>query len=55
MTATPSEAINATTTVSAKGRKKLPAMPLRNAMGRKTAIVVTVEEVTAVRISREAE
>ena len=43
---------SATTTVRAKGRKKLPAIPVRKAIGRKTATVVRVEEVTAVRISR---
>ncbi len=52
MTATTNEASNATTTVSANGRKKLPAMPVRKAIGRKTATVVRVDAATAVMISR---
>jgi len=52
VTATASDAIIAVTTVSAKGRKKLPAMPVRKTMGRNTATVASVEEVTAVVISR---
>jgi hypothetical protein len=52
VTATTSDASSATTTVNANGRKKLPAMPLRNAIGRKTATVVSVDDATAVVISR---
>ena len=52
MTATTNEASRATTTVSANGRKKLPAMPVRNAIGRNTPTVVSVDEETAVMISR---
>ena len=52
MTATTSEASSATTTVKANGRKKLPAMPVRNTIGRKTATVVSVDDATAVVISR---
>jgi hypothetical protein len=52
VTATTSEARSATTTVRAKGRKKLPAMPVRKTIGRKTATVVRVDEETAVMISR---
>jgi len=52
VTATSRDASSAVTTVNANGRKKLPAMPVRKAMGRKTPTVVSVEEVTAVTISR---
>ena len=52
MTATRRDASKAVTTVNANGRKKLPAMPVRKAIGRKTATVVRVDEVTAVTISR---
>ena len=52
VTATTSEASSATTTVRAKGRKKLPAMPVRKMIGRNTATVVRVDAKTAVVISR---
>ena len=52
MTAVTREARRATTTVRAKGRKKLPAMPVSSAIGKNTATVVSVDEATAVVISR---
>lgn len=51
---TTSEARRATVTATENGVKISPVMPPTNAMGRKTATVVSVEEVTAPATSRTA-